>query len=285
MNLDSDDENDCGVYLMMLGWRSFFFCFLVWVSAQAGWASGSNICQVHMQRVFGHWVWHCVSVQSYERHQELLLPFRLRASLLGMRGGLLPAYDEQKIIRGQKWLLSLGEGGSNYVATLLSMQQDLFPLVWKTDNIHAVDIAYKDLWTFLENDPEQGEKFDLISDYLIGFHGHYHGALFQTMDLRQPNGDKMKFDEIIAVFSLGFMISSQAPMREESLLVLRNVLGHLKSGGVLRIVGGHLKESDGEIKVEGSYHRYGPLFEQLAEEGLIKDYSNPAVGWISIQVP
>ncbi len=172
------------------------------------------------------------------------------------RGHLRP-YEKESILSGHRSVLSLGEGESDYIGTILleRSRRDL-PL----QDVHAVDLAYgghpeKIDRYFLKRRP-QGFK----SAKLKEFPGNYHGQRFEDLDIRGADGLTRKFDEIISSHSLSYVLAKSAPPIQRR--ILEKIALHAQKGGVLRSVS-DLGQFTEELRL---------TLEALKLRGVIRDY-------------
>lgn len=243
-------------------------CVLGLVVSFQGRSSDFECDGVFSKTQSGHLVWPAISAREYDEYRVYLEPFSAPNLLEGRHGNRLPVFDEDSIIRGKKSILSLGEGAAQYISTLIAKRLTLLPEGAQVDNIHAVDMAYKDPWENLKGQPNALTKFAVIAKHIVEFQNNYHFGLFHTMDLRDRASNRLVFDEMISLMSLGSVLSSHSSLFDQSYLTLRNIFDHLKPGGVLRLVGGN---------------SLGSLLDKLVVEGIVKDYAILEASWINIQ--
>ena len=188
-------------------------------------------------------------------------------------------------------LLSLGEGRSTFIlSALLEREQRLEMakrfttlLMKKRDediacglkNLHAVDIAYpahdengKVTDTRAKDTQNRAglESYDEASLLFIRkFPTNYHSALFQKLDLRTPDGKRMKFTHIVSFMSLGVIVAMTKTEAELEAMIDK-ILEHLDDEGRLIIY----PFNDKPNPMTNYLYRYAA---QLKSKGKIDDYS------------
>lgn len=119
----------------------------------------------------------------------------------------VPQYN----VNAETSLVSLGEGNSNYIQSLLEAHPE--------GDYHAVDIL-------------QGISIDdNFQINLLRYPNNYHRSSFQRMNLQREDGTKRSFDFALSSFSLRYVIEEAE--ETEAAHVLQNILSHIKVGGVL----------------------------------------------------
>src|SRR5262245_24897894 len=106
------------------------------------------------------------------------LAFRLaeiNERLAADNASAIPFYDDVAVGDGRKSLLSLGEGGSDFVGVLLDRRR-LILGSGGTDGVHAVDQAYMARPRFSDAGVEKNKA------YRERYPRNYHGQLFQHLD-------------------------------------------------------------------------------------------------------
>lgn len=136
----------------------------------------------------------------------------------------LPTYDEAKVISGEKSLLSLGEGNSYYISTLLKASDDSSQALTGKKNAglaaaHALDAGYA------------SEKSNATIPK--GREGNFHAGVFETFRLVDQCGRKIFFDEVVSFYALNFFLKEAKPKEIKQVLV--HILEHMAPNGVLRV--------------------------------------------------
>ncbi len=140
--------------------------------------------------------------------------------------GPLESFPLDDVLAGRKSVLNLGEGNSDFTATILAHRAKL---VAQPDmGVHAVDQAY--IHAF---DPKESSLSDFQILNLMRFPNNYHGQVFQNLQIRDDHGRVLFFDEAVSAFSLNFVLA-KAKSNEERVKILRSILKTLKPAGYLR---------------------------------------------------
>jgi hypothetical protein len=164
----------------------------------------------------------------------------------------LPAFDEGSFVDGRRSLLSLGEGKSHFIGSLLERREKQIAVDGGARlNILAVDVYYRSFTAFIERIVRRGSPQSRYST-------NYRSSRFQDRDLRDENGQHMLFDEIISSWSMNFIVERTNGIE---LQALYRALAHLKPGGVIRV-----------WPITNSV--WEPIIERLYAEGLISDHIN-----------
>lgn len=170
------------------------------------------------------------------------------ASTSGINGNF-PPFKVEDFITGDRSILSMGEGGSNFIKILLKKAARKRGRYSYISNIHAVDVAYQNPTKFIPS--SSVVKF-------IKEHPHnYHAASFENLDLRWGDGKLVQFDEIISSFSLYLTVYNN-PRLIEMLILL-----HLKPMGVMRLY----------PFGNSNYAVIKPTLEKMYKNNLISNYS------------
>jgi len=163
-----------------------------------------------------------------------------------------PLYDEKPIIKGQRSILSLGEGRSTFIARLLQKRAGAVGARPALPSILAYDVAY-DAALAREYDVRFVRPRPKLSD-------HYVAGLFQDLDLRDPKGQRLQFDTIVSSWSLAYVVNNADVVQGRQ--ILDRVIDHLKPGGALYLPG------DWGL----SERKMGPVLRELRETGRIRAY-------------
>jgi hypothetical protein len=139
------------------------------------------------------------------------------------------------INRGRKSILSLGEGGSNFISEIRKKRREASV---DENKAHAVDYH-----------PLRQEDF-------------YHQSLFQELNLVDSKGLRAQFDEIVSANALNFAVSYANSLDSGTLAVLK-MLDHLKPDGFYRGLG--------ELGADDTFVWKG-ILETLKEKKIIKDF-------------
>jgi hypothetical protein len=182
--------------------------------------------------------------------------------------GTLPSFDTSSIIKGEKSLLSLGEGESQFVLTLLRARRR-WSHQTQLPTIMAVDAAYI---PGIKNKIDISTEINPMKFFGTEFGGNYKGFLYQNLDIRDANGNTVHFDYIISRNSLSFVLSG-TPRLQEAKEILDKVVDHLNPGGLLILMPLSMKDRQ---KLE-------PLLVDLRTRGIIQNYSTIAPHAVIIQ--
>lgn len=142
-------------------------------------------------------------------------------------------------------ILSIGEGESNFIQTLIKKRASYLGMSEKNITpdyapYFAVDVIYRDGGYNASIVTAQNRVMAThISkpQFAIKYHQHYHPGYAQDFRLRQTStGKLMLFDEIFSSVSVGkFICWTFLSSEENGKQLLTNILDHLKPGGFLRI--------------------------------------------------
>lgn len=209
-----------------------------------------------------------------------------KAETLQGTSGNLPKFNSAAILKGKKTLLSLGEGASNFIYSILNFQfKNRLPL-----QAYAADMVYKDLQAFYDDAVIfEIKDFRKIQRFQKKFPNHYIGAYFQDMQIRDKNGEPLLFNEIVSSNSVVYLLArfnkiqtptaqeiAQARVNDKQLLTA--IVQNLKPGGVFRLwpylpglTNGHIrwayiKDLLDELQSEGVIHNHNVTAKNQAEE-------------------
>lgn len=163
-------------------------------------------------------IWNTITDRSLKDLQRALMD----DSENGINGKM-KLFDSNiiSITKGEKSLLSLGEGKSNFIKMLIEQAQ-FKRQIDTIDNIQAVDIIFDQPANhFSRNNP--------TFKFIMENRANYHGSTFQKLSQLSHIGGVDKFDEIISSWSLNFVLDEQP---ETIIPIIENFL---KKGGYLRI--------------------------------------------------
>lgn len=125
----------------------------------------------------------------------------------------LPKFSLRRALAGESKILSLGEGDSDFIKTLIDHRRDQGLSINEITTFHAVDLQFQHISAF----------------YRFAF----HEQAFQHLDIRNQKGERIQFDEIISSWSLSFVLNESDPIERAHLL--DKIMDHLAPGGVVRI--------------------------------------------------
>jgi hypothetical protein len=188
--------------------------------------------------------------------------------------GDIPGFNVESILTGKDWVLSIGEGDGegdgDFISTLIRAMEKSGV---SPRNVHAADYAYGP-W-----DPSGASSMFHVKPYLTQYPENYHAALVQNLDLRNPDGSRMRFHEIVSSSSLNYVFKRSS--REVIKSTLEGILDHLQPGGVLRFF------SDTYLTPQ-EIHVLREIFEELRNEGKITNHNiradeNPELRSVVIQ--
>lgn len=173
----------------------------------------------------------------------------------------LPRFDVAPIVDGKKSLLSLGEGRSAFISTILERREARLSGESRTlPPVMAVDLTYdQTLATAFKM-----EHIDPSTRWPPGIAGHYNGAIYQDLDLRDERGHRIQFDTIVSSWSLAQVVNNATDAQAE--LILGRVIDHLAPGGALFLSGW----------MGLSMTKVGGFLKSLQERGVIKAYDTDA---------
>lgn len=165
-------------------------------------------------------IWKHVSIRTYSEISQDIEKLNQQAESLPLPERQIRNLNLSEVVQGKKSLLVLGEGGSNFTGFLIDQFVKIHDNT-REPQIHAVDLAY------------QEANAHEIQPYLARYRQNYHAQNFQKMDLRAKDGTQLLFDEIVAPYSLGFLIGEVPGDKLEPML--DRIVSSLASNGVLRI--------------------------------------------------
>lgn len=147
----------------------------------------------------------------------------------------VPPFDHEAILRGTRSVVSLGEGGSDFIETILGYRRRSgLP----AGGVHAVDIAYSDpalLAHFTRHHPEAEEIRENVQRRLQAFPDRYHGQSFESLDIRDERGRRVRFDELVSSHALLYVLWKSEPAVQDA--ILQRMAEHAKPGARLRMWG------------------------------------------------
>lgn len=184
-----------------------------------------------------------------------------------------PVFDITSVERGETSLLSLGEGNSDFLHQfILERQKAGLP----TDDLKSVDFAYINpvaQTSFMWGDGLDAPTLQRLADYPA----NYVGQSYQQMNLRNPDGSRKRFKEIVSMSSLNFVLGRYEtefpdPKKREKEIeaLMRNILDHLENGGNLRIANGGM--GSGVEPNGGSGPTILKVLKRLKNEAIIKNF-------------
>lgn len=195
------------------------------------------------------------------------------SNLVRGKNGAFPSFDREAVIRGERSVLSQGEGESDFIERLLleseaRERKKRFGRRRRTfENICAVDAAYGVSEQVYE---AQGAPLPVrdpivrLRPAMKRFPGNFRAATFQEMELRAEDGSLLQFDDVVSSWSFLFVLAKSPGDAER---MLRRVLLHLKPGGTFRAW--PAEETPGAAAI------LAPILEKLEREGLIRNHNVP----------
>jgi hypothetical protein len=146
----------------------------------------------------------------------------------------IPRFDPDSIAQGEVSFLALGEGYSNLFSTLFDRRK---AAGLSTDDMHSNDYAYS---------PEHEVFYQRLNPdtkkRVRENPSNYSAYDFENMNLRNPDGSRKQFSEVVSMSSLNYVLSrmetsftDSSVSRQHIERILLNLLEHVSSGGVLRI--------------------------------------------------
>lgn len=213
-------------------------------------------------------VYRIATGRPFWRVLSALTALNQNGDLEGVNGAIRP-FHLDRISSGEQSLLSLGEGGSDFIyRNLLLRSRRKLP----TDDLHAVDLLFSDPIAVNEAEHLALNVFPILMR-MARFPANYHGALLQDLDLRKSQGEQREFDEIISSHSFTYILAGQVHIRDiryariHDLKLFKNIIRHLKRGGVFR-AWPVLTTADFPI------HLYiKSLLDELLSEGWIRNHN------------
>lgn len=190
-----------------------------------------------------------VTDRGYFYYVDMLLASE---NLPGVYGTSLPRFDFTGAKNGQVSVVSLGEGDGNLIFRLNQETTSL----GRNPPHHAVDVAFAESVSIRPNQRA-----------MVRFPNNYHSQTFQIMNLLDEKGDRLLFDEAVSSHSFSYVLKRYFRWGEFEMArtSLRNVLDHLKPGGIFR--------SWALRGVKGSLDRHLPeLLEEFKQQERIADY-------------
>jgi hypothetical protein len=169
-------------------------------------------------------------------------------------------YSTEAIKNGDRSLLSLGEGESDFLAKTIRYRHNKG---LSYQNLHAVDAAY--FTHIAEIDPDFAAKhpYGFRAAELRNYPNHYHGQRFDELNLKDSSGRPMLFKEIISGNSLSYVLkASQAGMKEK---IIRKIALHAAKRAILRFWNIKTSESPASQKINET-------LQELKESRVILDF-------------
>lgn len=193
------------------------------------------------------YTWHIVTDRGFKYYRDSLEA--TNQILQGISGQPIPAFDLTTIINGQKSVLSLGEGQSNFILELLKQNEPKVQNEAIVARPTAVDIDYV------------RKTSKALARVPLKFRPQYVGQYFQKLDIRTADGKRVQFDEMVSAWSLTFLVEHMVGKLNDldgAVQMMKTILDHIKPGGVLRI-----------WPADAKY--FVPVILQLKAEGLVSE--------------
>ena len=181
-------------------------------------------------------------------------------SISTSKASTVSRFDVEDVITNGRRVLSLGEGGSSFVATMIQSRAEYLgiedsEITFENVPFMALDIMYgekrDDGWvypftyggSFGQNREASLAAMQVIPGMQQGRvyqdkypANYFHGFVNDFNIIDPKTGERILFDEIVSLVCLGALLNNFfEKSEEEGEAVLRNIVMHLRPGGIARI--------------------------------------------------